>query len=105
MSETIDMIRKAMEDLGDAVTGLQVRHRGRIVLLQPIKAGDPRGKWAAVVEIDAGAEDEEGDIALGYGETLAEALDDAVNQADEIENGPPSQFDGDNQAGPLGGGL
>ena len=103
MSETIDVIRKAMEDLGDAVTGLQVRHRGRVLLLRPARGDDPRGKWAAMAMLEF--EDGETDITIGYGETLAEALDDAVNQADEIENGPPSQFDGDNQAGPLGGGL
>jgi hypothetical protein len=101
--ETGDLIRKAMDELGAAVVGLQVRHRGRIALLHPSKAGDPRGVWAAVVEVDADDEEDEGDLALGYGETVAQALDAACDQADNLEN--PSQFDGDNQAGPLGGGT
>ena len=83
MSETIDVIRKAMEDLGDAVTGLQVRHRGRVLLLRPARGYDPRGKWAAMAMLEF--EDGETDITIGYGEAIVDALNDAADQADELE--------------------
>ena len=82
MSETIDVIRKAMEDLGDAVTGLQVRHRGRVLLLRPARGYDPRGKWAAMAMLEF--EDGETDITIGYGEAIVDALNDAADQADEL---------------------
>ena len=82
MSEMIDVIRKAMEDLGDAVTGLQVRHREHVLLLRPARPGDPRGKWAAMAMLEY--DDGETDIAIGYGETARQAMDDAAEQANEL---------------------
>jgi hypothetical protein len=78
-----EAIQKAMDELGEAVTGLQVKHRGRIILLHPAKEGDPRGKWATAALVDC---DDEGDeLVVGYGETITQALDDAATQADELE--------------------
>lgn len=89
MTDDLEMIRKAMDELGDAVTGLQVKHRGRIVLLHPT-GGDPRGAWATMVDVDAGDDDDDDtELALGYGETVQQALDEAVDQAVELEEQVP----------------
>ena len=82
MSEATDMIRAAMDEFGDEVTGLQVRHRERVLLLRPARPGDPRGKWAAMAMLEY--DDGETDITIGYGETARQAMDDAAEQANEL---------------------
>ncbi len=78
-----ERLLKAAAQLGDAVVGLEVSHRGQVVSLRADGAqeGEP---WVAVIFID---DEEATDVVLAGGPDPLAALNEAVDEAEDLNIG------------------